>query len=141
MSLIRRFDPFAEMSRLQDEMNQLFAGDGRRGVGFVPAVDIYEDKEGFHLKAELPGVKADDVHVNVENNVLTLRGERKLEREDKKDGYHRIERAYGSFTRSFVLPNTADADKVHADLKDGVLTVLVPKKSEAQPRRIEVKQG
>jgi HSP20 family protein len=141
MSLIRRFDPFAEMSRLQDEMNQFMGTEGRRGAGFVPAVDIYEDKEGFHIKAELPGVKGEDVHVNIENNVLTLRGERKLEREDKREGYHRIERAYGSFTRSFVLPNTADADKVQADLKDGVLTVFVPKKSEAQPRRIEVKHG
>jgi HSP20 family molecular chaperone IbpA len=95
-SLIRRFDPFAEMSRLQDEMGGLFGGDSRRS-GFTPLVDIYEDKEGFHVKAELPGVKPEEVHVNVENNMLTLRGERKLEKEDKREGYHRIERAYGSF--------------------------------------------
>jgi HSP20 family molecular chaperone IbpA len=78
-SLIRRFDPFAEMSRLQDEMGNLFGGDARR-AGFTPAVDIYEDKEGFHVKAELPGLKPEEVHVNVENNMLTLRGERKLEK-------------------------------------------------------------
>jgi HSP20 family protein len=137
-SLIRRFDPFAEMSRLQDEMGNLFGGDARR-AGFTPAVDIYEDKEGFHVKAELPGLKPEEVHVNVENNMLTLRGERKLEKEDKREGYHRIERAYGSFQRSFVLPNSADAEKVQAEMKDGVLAVLIPKKATAQARRVEVK--
>lgn len=140
MALVTRFDPFSEMSRIQDEINHLF-GETRRNTSFTPAVDIYEDKEGYHLKAELPGIKSEDVHINVENNVLTVRGERKLEKEDKKDGYHRIERSYGSFTRSFVLPNTADSEKVAADLKDGVLTVLIPKKSELQPRRIEVRPG
>lgn len=139
-SLMRRFDPFAEMSRLQDEMGGLFGGDARRS-GFTPAVDIFEDKEGFHVKAELPGVKPEEVHVNVENNMLTLRGERKLEKEDKREGYHRIERAYGSFQRSFVLPNSADAEKVHAEMKDGVLAVLIPKKATAQSRRVEVKSS
>lgn len=134
--MLGRWDPFAEMSRLQDEMWKQH-GESRRG--FTPAVDIYEDKEGFSIRAELPGVKAEDVHVTVENQVLTLRGERKLEKEDKREGYHRVERSYGAFTRSFVLPNTVAGDNVQAEMKDGVLTLKLMKKPETQPRRIEVK--
>ena len=134
--MLGRWDPFSEMSRLQDEMSR-WSGD-RRG-GFVPPVDIYEDKEAIFVKAELPGVKVDDVHISVENNLLTIRGDRKLEREEKKDNYHRIERTYGSFTRSFTLPSTVQTDQIDADMKDGILTLRLPKRAEAQPRRISVK--
>jgi HSP20 family protein len=119
--MLRRFDPFA------------------RAAGFTPAVDIFEDKESISVRAELAGLKAEDVHVSVENDVLTLRGERKLEREEQKQGYRRIERAYGSFTRSFALPEIVDGEKIHAEMKDGVLTLRLPKKGEAQPRRVDVK--
>lgn len=134
--MLTRFDPFAEMSRLQDEMRRTWGGSSS---SFSPAVDIFEDKEGIHVKAEVPGMKAEDIHLQVENNVLTLSGERKLEKEDRRDGYHRIERAYGRFSRSFVLPNLVDAEKIVAQVKDGVLSVLLPKKAEAQARRVEVR--
>ena len=133
--MLGRWDPFSELARLQDEVGR---GVGRTGM-FAPPVDIYEDKESITLKAEVPGVKPDDIHVTVENYVLTLRGERKLEKEDKKENYHRVERVYGTFTRSFALPTTVLADKIDAETKDGVLTVRLPKRSEVQPRRIEVK--
>lgn len=107
--------------------------------GFAPAVDIFEEKDAIFVKAELPGIKADDIHINVENDVLTLHGERKLEREDTRDGYHRIERSYGTFTRSFALPKTVDADRVEAEMADGVLTLRIPKKAAAEPRRVSVK--
>lgn len=132
--MLGRWDPFAELARLQDEMGYPTA----RTV-FAPAVDIYEDKEFITLTAEVPGVKPDNLHVSVENHVLTLRGERKLDHEEKKQNYHRVERMYGTFTRSFVLPNTVLTDKIDAETKDGVLTLRLPKRAEAQPRRIEVK--
>jgi HSP20 family protein len=138
MANLRAWDPFSDISRVQDELSRWFSADGRR-MGFTPAVDIYEDKEAIYVKAEVPGVKADDVHINVENNVLTIRGERRLENEDKQNGYHRIERAYGSFTRSFAVPSTVTTENVDAEIKDGVLTLKLPKRAEAQPRRIQVK--
>lgn len=138
MASLNRWDPYSEISRLQDEMGHWLSPDGRR-FEFTPAVDIYEDKEAIHVKAELPGVKAEDVQVTVENNVLTLKGERKLEQETKKEGYHRIERSYGSFTRSFALPNTVNTENIEAQIKDGVLALKLQKKTEAQPRRISVK--
>ena len=133
--MLTRFDPFAELNRFQREMARSFEG----GPGWTPAVDIFEDKESIQVRAELPGVKTEDVKVDVENNVLTLRGERKLEHEDKQDSYHRIERFYGSFTRQFMLPRTVDAEHIDAQLKEGVLTVRLPKKSEVKPRAIAVK--
>lgn len=135
--MLSRFDPFAELSRLSDEFRNS-RGD-RRGFNFQPAVDIYEDKESIVVKAELPGVKAEDVNVNVEKNVLTISGERKLHKEDNKDGYHRIETAYGTFTRSFSLPSTLDSDTIDARLEEGILTLKLRKKAQAQPKRIEVK--
>lgn len=132
--MLTRFDPFAELNRFQREMSRSFEGNA-----WTPAVDIYEDKEAIHVRAELPGVKLDDVKVDVENNILTLRGERRLENDDKKEGYHRIERFYGSFTRQFMLPRTVDAEHIDAQLKEGVLTVRIPKKAEVKPRAIAVK--
>ena len=134
--MLGRWDPFSEMSRLQDEA---YGRGGRMGGGFTPAVDIYEDKDAIYLTAELPGVKPEDVHVSVDKGVLTLRGERRMEREDKQDGYHRVERSYGSFTRSFVLPDTVDADAIDASCDQGVLNLKLPKKPAAQPRRINIR--
>jgi HSP20 family protein len=140
---LTRWDPFAEIARLQD---QLFRGYGldmpRREAGaFAPAVDIYEEKDAYFVKAELPGVKAEDVHVSVENGVLTLKGERKFEREEKRENYHRIERSYGEFTRSFSLPKTVDAENVRANMAEGVLTLTIPKKAAPEPKRIQVGTG
>ena len=139
MAILSRWDPFHEMQRLTDQLFRGFTGQGVEMQTFAPAVDIYEDEGMITVSAQVPGVKSEDVHIDVENNVLTLTGERKLEREDKREGYHRIESSYGSFTRSFVLPESADAEKVDANLSDGVLTVRIPKRPEAAPKRIEVK--
>jgi HSP20 family protein len=127
------------MQRLTDQLFRGWSGLGREMPGFAPAVDIYEDEGMITVSAQLPGVKSEDLHIDVENNVLTLSGERKLEREDKREGYHRIESSYGSFTRSFVLPESADSEKVEANLSDGVLTVRIPKRPEAAIKHIEVK--
>ena len=139
MATLSRWDPFHEMQRLTDQLFRGWTGQGVEVPTFAPAVDIYEDEGMITVSAQLPGVKAGDVHIDVENNVLTLNGERKLEREDKREGYHRIESSYGAFTRSFVLPESADSEKVEANLSDGVLTVRIPKRPEAAPKRIEVK--
>jgi HSP20 family protein len=134
--MLTRFDPFAELNRFQREVSRSFDG---AATAWTPAVDIFEDKESIQVRAELPGVKTEDVKVDVENNILTLRGERKLEHEDKKDNYHRVERFYGTFTRQFMLPRTVDAEHIDAQLKEGVLTVRLPKKAEVKPRAIAVK--
>ena len=136
MSMLTRWDPFSEISRLQTDVDRLFGESRRRAV--APAVDIVEDEEAIVLKAELPGFPADAVNVNVENDVLTLSGERKLEREDKNERYHRIERSYGTFSRSFMLPKTVDSEAIEANLDAGVLTLRLPKKAAAEKRRIEV---
>jgi HSP20 family protein len=133
--MLTRFDPFAELNRFQREMSRGFDA----GTAWTPAVDIFEDKEAIQVRAEVPGVKNEDIKVDVENNILTLHGERKLDHEDKKDHYHRVERFYGSFTRQFMLPRTVDAEHIDAQLKDGVLTVRLPKKAEVKPRSISVK--
>ena len=132
--MLGRWDPFSEMSRLQDEV----FGRGSRMGQFSPAVDIYEEKNAIVLTAELPGVKPEEIHVSVDKGVLTIRGERKMESEDKQEGYHRVERSYGSFTRSFVLPDTVDAEHIEASCDAGVLSLRLPKKPAAQPRRISV---
>jgi HSP20 family protein len=136
--MLTRWDLFSELPRLNEEVNRLF-GQSNRGSGFVPAVDIYEDTEAVYLKAELPGIKAEDIKINVENRVLTLSGERRLEKEDKREGYHRVERSYGGFTRSFSLPDSVNTDKTEASLKEGLLTLKLPKKAEVQPKQISVK--
>ncbi len=142
MALLTRFEPFRDMARLQDEMSRLFddrffkAGES---VGWTPACDIYEDEDGVTLRFELAGVEPKDVDVRFENGVLTLKGERKLEREDRRENYHRVERSYGTFTRSFSLPGTVDAEKIRAESKNGVLSIYLPKRDEAKPRAIQVK--
>jgi HSP20 family protein len=143
MAMLNRWDPFRDLQRLQEEMGRVF--DDRLGlrssesVGWTPAVDIYEDEEGVALRFDLAGVDPKDVDIRFENGTLTLRGERKLEREDKRDNYHRLELPYGTFTRSFSLPATIDPDNIRAESKNGLLTVHLPKKAEAKPKSIQVK--
>jgi HSP20 family protein len=134
MALLTRFDPFRDMARLQDEMSRLF--DERlvgspESMGWTPACDVYEDGDEVVIRAALAGVAPKDVDIRFENGVLTLKGDRKMEREERKDNYHRVEMSYGSFTRSFALPATVDPEKIRAESKDGVLSVHLPKKAEA----------
>lgn len=136
VAMLNRWDPFAEINRLQDQFRR--AQDNGERASFAPAVNIFEDKEGIHLTAEVPGMKPEEVHVDVENRVLTISGERKLEKSEQKDGYHRIERSYGKFTRSFTLPDSVDGEKIVANLKDGVLAVRLPKRAVAQTKKISV---
>ena len=136
-----RFDPFAELSRLQDDMQKVFNVRERGTRTFQPSVDIFEEKDAIVVAAELPGVKAEDLHITVENDLLTISGERKFERREGKGEWHRVESMYGSFTRSFALPKTVSSDTIEANLDGGVLTVRLPKRQEAKPRKIEVKPG
>jgi HSP20 family protein len=144
MATMTRFDPFRDLAALQDRVNRLFGdayGAREEGVlsNWVPAVDIFEnEKKELVIKAELPDVKKEDVSVTVENNLLTLSGERKLDTEVKKEQYHRIERSFGSFSRSFSLPATVDTGKIGADFRHGVLTVRLPFREEAKPRAIDI---
>jgi len=132
------------MNRLFDES---FRGLTRGGAAeedwalggtWAPAVDIYEQEGHIVLKAELPGIDPKDVDIRLENNVLTLRGERKVDNDVQRDSYHRVERAYGSFTRSFTLPSVVDQEHIKADYKDGVLKVTLPKREEAKPKQISI---
>ena len=143
MAIMTRFDPFRDLQRVQDEVARLFddrlMARGGESVGWTPKADIFEDEEGVALRFELAGVEPKDVDIRFENGVLTLRGDRKMENEDKRDNYHRVELSYGTFTRSFSLPATIDAEKIRAESKNGVLTVHLPKKPEAKPKSIQVK--
>jgi HSP20 family protein len=143
MAMLTRYDPFRDLFRLQDALSRTFddrvGGANGESVGWAPPCDIFEDGDGVTVRFELAGVEPKDVDIRFENGVLTLRGERKLEREDKKDGYHRVEIQYGSFSRSFSLPGTVDSERIRAESKNGVLTVTLPKKAEAKPRAIQVK--
>jgi len=142
MAMMTRWEPFRDLARLQDEMSRMFddrlyrAGES---VGWTPACDIYEDDEGVTLRFELAGVDPKDVDVHFENGVLTVKGERKLEKEEKRENYHRVERSFGTFTRSFSLPGSVDAGKIKGETKNGVLAVTLPKKADAKPRAIQVK--
>jgi HSP20 family protein len=146
MTMISRWEPFRDMASLQSRLNQLF-NDAARGTdeltttGFVPPVDIYEDEHNVTLKLEVPGVEEKDLDVRVENNTLTVRGERKFEQEEKEENFHRIERRYGAFTRSFTLPNTVDSEQVDASYTNGVLEIRLAKKAEAKPKQIKVSIG
>lgn len=136
-------DPFGDLSELQRGFNRAFAeaigASAAESVGaWAPKVDIFEDENGFALKLELPEVKREDVKITLDKNVLTVSGERKLENEEKRDNYHRIERAYGQFFRSFTLSPNANIEAISAEFKDGVLKLCVPKKEEAKPRQIQV---
>ena len=137
--MLTRFDPFAEMTRLQDHLMRWNQSASQSDFAFRPTVDIFEDEAAIQLKADLAGVKSDDVHIEVENGVLTLRGERKLEHSEKQKGYHRVERAYGAFSRSFALPDTVDGENIDAGFNNGVLTLTIPKRPAAQKKQIKVK--
>jgi HSP20 family protein len=149
MNALTRWDPFKEMQEMQHRLSNLFGrtpmrrGDAEEesitATEWAPLVDIIEDDKEYLVKAELPEVKREDVNVAVENGVLTIRGERKFEKEEKNKRYHRVERGYGSFGRSFTLPDIADAEKVTAEFKDGVLRVHLPKSEKAKARHIDVK--
>lgn len=143
MNIIRR-DPFRELRGLQDDMTRLFAGmaplsseDSVFGA-WQPKVDIFEDQDVLVIEADMPGVKREDLDLTIENNVITLSGERKMEERKERENYHRVERSYGSFTRSFTLPRTVDTEKIKAEFKDGVLTVSLPKREETKARKIDV---
>lgn len=146
MSMVR-FDPFRDLATMQDRINRMF-GDAytrrqdddltQRGDWF-PAVDIYETaNQEIVLKAELPGLSREDIDLRVEHSTLTLRGERKRDTAVADEQYHRVERSYGAFSRSFSLPSRIDTEKVRADFKDGVLAITLPVKAEARPRQIQV---
>src|SRR5215467_5560342 len=147
MTVLTRWDPFREFSTLQDRMNRLFRdsyGEGQEALTtstFAPPVDVYEDEHNVTLKIEVPGIDEKDIDVRIENNTLTVHGERKFEKEEKEENYRRVERQYGSFTRTFTLPNTIDSEQVTADYDKGVLKVKLAKKAEAKPKQIKVNVG
>ncbi len=151
MNAITRWDPFRELDEPQTRLSALFGRAPVRKNGskdealavaeWAPVVDIVEDENEYLIKAELPEVKKEEVKVTVQDDVLTISGERMFEKEEKGRKYHRMERAYGSFARSFTLPEDADGEKVAAEFKDGVLKVHLPKSEQAKPKSIEVKIG
>ncbi len=149
MTLLTRWDPFREFTSLQHRMDRLFRDfygpEGREEAltttTFAPPVDVYEDEHNLTLKIEVPGIEEKDIDVRVENNTLTVTGERKIEKEEKEENYRRVERQYGSFTRTFTLPQTVDAENVSADYDKGVLKISLPKKAEAKPKQIKVNVG
>ena len=147
MAIMRWVDPFKELSAIHERMNQLFdetflparASEAAPAAAmWSPAVDIYESGDEIVVKAEVPGIDRDAVAVEVKDGILTLRGERKFEKEESEENYHRIERSYGTFVRSFALPSSTDPDKVEAALRDGVLEVRIGKKEQAKPRKVKV---
>ena len=146
---ITRWDPFREVLALQNRMNSLFQeynrnqgeGDALTTAAFVPPVDVYEDEHRIVLKLEVPGLKESDLDIQLENNVLTVKGERKFEKEEKEENFHRIERRYGSFYRSFTIPNTVNPESVKASYDAGVLRLELDKRAEAKPKQIKVEVG
>jgi len=147
MTVLTRWDPFREFSTLQGRMNRLFRdsfGEGQEALttsSFAPPVDVYEDEHNVTLKIEVPGIDEKDIDVRIENNLLTVHGERKFEKEEKEENYRRVERQYGSFTRSFTLPTTVNADQAEAHYDKGILKIQLAKKAEAKPKQIKVNVG
>jgi len=144
MATIARLEPFRGLSTLQDQFNRLFNESFRNHpeesalTTWAPAVDIYETANELVVKADLPDVNEKDIDVRVENNLLTIRGERKFEKSVSEENYLRVERTYGSFSRSFSLPNTVNPEAIGAEYKNGVLTVTLPKREESKPRQVKV---
>src|SRR2546428_12083720 len=149
MTMLTRWDPFREFVTLQDRMNRLFREPFAEGgseeslttTNFAPPVDVYEDEHSITLKIEVPGIDEKDIDVRIENNTLTVHGERKFEKEEKEENFRRVERQYGSFTRQFTLPNTVDPEQVSATYDQGVLKITLAKKAEAKPKQIKVNVG
>jgi HSP20 family protein len=135
-----------DFSTLQDRMNRIFresfgpegSDEALTTSNFAPPVDVYEDEHNITLKIEVPGIDEKDINVTIENNTLTVRGERRFEKDEKEENFHRVERMYGSFTRSFTLPNTVDPEQVSAHYEEGVLKIRLSKKAEAKPKLIKV---
>ncbi len=148
MQALTRWEPFREMEDFQNRLSTLFGrplrrpdGHGREDItlaDWMPLADIAEDEKEYLIKAELPELRKEDVKVTVENGVLTISGERKFEQEEKEKKYHRVERGYGTFVRSFTLPDDSDANRVKAEFKNGILIVHLPKSERAKPKQIEV---
>ena len=150
MTVLTRFYPYRELNTLQERVNRLFhesfhSSEGRdeslATSNFAPAVDVYEDEHSVTLKIEVPGIDEKDIDVRIENRTLTVHGERKFEKEEKEENYRRVERQYGSFSRTFTLPNTVDTENVSADYEKGVLKIKLTKKAEAKPKQIKVNVG
>lgn len=143
MMVITRWDPFREVAALQNRVNSLFGNFAENEsrlttASFTPAVDVYEDEKKVVLKLEVPGIEEKDLDVRVENHMLTVKGERKFDKEEKEQNFHRIERRYGSFYRAFTLPSTIDTENVDAKYEAGVLKLELKRKPEAQPKQIKV---
>ena len=147
MTYITRFEPFRDLLNLQGQVNRLFQDFGRGSdelmtTGtFVPPVDIYEDEHSISLRLEVAGMHEKDIDIRLENNTLTVRGERNFEKEEKEENFHRIERRYGTFSRSFTLPNTVDSEKVEANYESGVLKIKLAKRAEAKPKQVKINVG
>jgi len=144
---ITRWDPFRDLNILQERMNRVFEDAAGRGwktdepsatTSWSPAVDIYETDNEITVQAELPGVDRKDIALQLENNVLTLKGERRFEKETNQENYHRIERSYGGFSRAFTIPTSVDDDKIRADYKDGILKIALPKKEQVKAKQIKI---
>jgi HSP20 family protein len=144
MNSITRWDPFRNLAAFQTQFNRVFEStlkadqDNSAHTTWAPAVDIYETENELVLKADLPDVDEKDIDVRVENNMLTIRGERKFEKSVKEDNYLRVERTYGSFSRSFSLPNTVNTEAIEASYKNGVLTLQLPKRAESKPKQVKI---
>ena len=144
MNAITRWDPFRNLSTLQEQVNRLFEGsfpaqgDKSALTTWAPAVDIYETENELVLKADLPDINEKDLDVRVENNMLTIHGERKFEQKVKEENYLRVERSYGSFSRSFSLPSTINTESIKAEYKNGTLTVELPKRAESKPKQVKI---
>jgi HSP20 family protein len=149
MTLLTRWEPFREFSTMQDRMNRLFREsyspegpeEALTTTSFAPPVDIYEDEHTITLKLEVPGIDEKDIDVRIENTTLTIHGERKIEKEEKEENFRRVERQYGSFTRSFTLPSSVDPGQVSANYDKGVLKIDLAKKAGAKPKQIKVNVG
>jgi len=144
---ITRWDPFRDLGLLQERMNRVFEDAAVRGwkndepsatTSWSPAVDIYETDNEIMVQAELPGVDRKDIALQLENNVLTLKGDRRFEKETNQENYHRIERSYGGFSRAFTIPTVVDEDKIRADYRDGILKIALPKKEQVKAKQIKI---
>jgi len=146
MNLPNQWEPFRSSLGLDSQLNRVFSGLFGRSqesnlTTWAPAVDIFENEQELVVKADLPDIKPEELDIRVENNILTIRGERKFEKKAEENDYLRVERSYGSFARSFSLANTVNSEAIKADYKDGVLTLTIPKREEAKPKQIKVNVG